>query len=133
MLVELQGDWDASSNDDVLPGQQSIWTLDTRETDKSIIEISPSLTIKTAPTKTPAPRTGPAAKVLDKIAPRKTDAAGKVRIWGMPPAVAYLLMALAVGGVGYVAVRSFSGGGRRVATNPRRRRGRGRQPRGRKR
>jgi len=119
--------WDASSSDDVLPGQESVWSP--LETAKSTITIGP-ITIKPAKV---APRTGPAAKVLDVVAPRKIIANGSVRIWGLPPAVAYTLMALAATGLGLVAYRSLAGGRRRVVSNPRRRRGRGRKARGRKR
>jgi len=120
MLVGLSGDWDASSNDDVLPGQQSVWSLDTRETPESTIQIGP-LTIRPAGSTTAAkPRTG-VTKVLDKIAPKKVNAAGVVRIWGMPPAVAYTLLALGLAGAGYFAYQQLAGGGAR-ASNPRRRR-----------
>ncbi|HEU0081837.1 MAG TPA: hypothetical protein VFQ87_03120 [Bradyrhizobium sp.] len=77
------------------------------------------------------PRTGP-TKLLDKIMPKTAGPGGAVRIWGMPPAVAYTLAALVLGGAGWWAFREFGGGGggrRReaVASNPRRRRrGRGR-------
>lgn len=136
MIVGLAEDrdtrWDASSSDDVLPGQESVWSPDTRQTAKSTITFGP-LTIKPATSKV-APRAGgAAAKALDTIAPRKIIANGSVRIWGLPPAVAYTLMALAATGLGLVAYRAIGGGGRRVASNPRRRRGRGRKARGRKR
>ncbi len=121
MIVGLQGEWDASSNDDVLPGQQSVWSLDSRETPESTIQIGP-MTIRPATTAA-KPRTGGNVldKVLDKVAPKKMTAAG-VRVWGMPPAVAYALLAIGVAGVGYVAYQQLAGSPRRVG-NPRRRRG----------
>lgn len=79
------------------------------------------MTIRPATKATKAkPRTG-VTKVLDTIAPKKMSASGAVRIWGMPPAVAYTLIAIAVAGGGYLVFRQLGGGGRRVATNPRRR------------
>ena len=63
---------------------------------------------------------GPAS-VLAKIAPKKIGPGGKVTIWGLPPMVAYAIMAVTVTGAGMWAYQHFSGG-RRLATNPRPRR-----------
>lgn len=67
----------------------------------------------------PAPRaaTVPGAGVLDKVLPKKI-VNGKVTIWGLPPAVAYTLVAVILAGGGLVAYKHFSRG--RVG-NPRRR------------
>ena len=86
---------------------------------------SPITFTPAAPKKT-IPRVG-ATKVLDKVLPKTVGAGGKVTIWGMPPAVAYALALMAVSGVGYVAYRQL--GGRRLASNPRRRRRGGRRSR----
>ena len=63
----------------------------------------------------------PAASALATIAPKKIGPTGKVTIWGLPPMVAYAIMAVTVTGAGMWAYQHFSGG-RRLATNPRPRR-----------
>jgi hypothetical protein len=134
MLIGLADNW---WQEDAPPFYGPDINPATGEESASTITIGP-MTIKTTAPKAPAaktpatqPRTG-ITKVLDKVAPRTLAPNGTVRVWGMPPAVAYLLMALAVGGVGLVSYRALAGGGRRV-TNPRRRRrgsARGRGSRG---
>jgi hypothetical protein len=83
-----------------------------------------SITFFPATVRPAVPRVG-ATKVLDRVMPKKaTGPGGAVRIWGLPPAVAYTLAAAVLGGVGWWAYREFAGG-RRVASNPRRRGKRG--------
>jgi hypothetical protein len=110
-------------SDDWESQQAAAWTPEaqgavTFESPQSSITIYPT-TI--GPAKV-VPRTGP-TKALDKVMPKRQGPDGTVRIWGMPPAVAYTLAAIALGGAGWLAYRQLGGGGRRVATNPRRRRG----------
>jgi hypothetical protein len=82
----------------------------------------------------PRPPTAVGSSFLDKVLPRKTGSDGQVRIWGLPPAVAYTLALVILAGGGYLAFQKLRGGrGRRLSVaNPRRRRRRGasRAPRG---
>jgi hypothetical protein len=74
-----------------------------------------------SPAKTVPRPPGATSSLLDKIMPRKAGAGGVVKIWGMPPALAYALAAIFLGGVSWYAYRELAGGRRRVASNPRRR------------
>jgi hypothetical protein len=69
-----------------------------------------------------APRTGP-TKVLDTVLPRTLGPTGAVKIFGLPPAVAYTLAAILLTVAGLYTYQAIAGG--RVAKNPPRRRGRG--------
>jgi hypothetical protein len=65
-------------------------------------------------------RAGTAGAILDKLLPLVQDAAGKTTIYGLPPAIVYLL-----GGVLSATVIAYLvkmlGGGRRRVSNPKRR------------
>ncbi len=127
MLVGLADDDTDDSSDDS--------SDDDSEDSKPVVVSSPRSTLTfdpltiiaaavkkpTTATIAPRPPTAAGSSFLDKVLPRKTGADGQVRIWGLPPAVAYVIALILVGGGGYLAVKQF-GGGRRVATNPRRRR-----------
>jgi hypothetical protein len=68
--------------------------------------------------------------IVSKVAPKKIGPGGKVTIWGLPPMVAYAIMAVTVTGAGLWAYQLVKGRGRRVAPNPPRRSGaRGKRPR----
>ena len=58
--------------------------------------------------------------IVSKVAPKKVGPGGKVTIWGLPPMVAYAIMAVTLTGAGLWAYQRL-GGGRRLAPNPRRR------------
>lgn len=88
----------------------------TQTTGQSTITIYPP-TLKAAPR---APGAG--SSVLDAILPKKVGPDGKLKIWGLPPAVAYAIVAVIVAGGGLMLYQRL-GGGRRVANSARRRGG----------
>lgn len=72
-----------------------------------------------------SPEPGAKPSIVSRVLPVKLGADGKPRIYGLPPTVAYVLAAVIVGGVGYLAYQRFAGGhggGRAVPNSPRRRR-----------
>lgn len=105
------------------PSDSPTETAFTRVTPESTITIYPVTSVRPA---TPQPRpAGKVSKALDVVLPKKLGAGGKVTIWGLPPAVAYTLVAVILAGGGFWAYQQLGG---KVARNPRRRgrRGRGR-------
>ena len=100
------------------PGDRAVAAV---STDASTITIYPA-TVRAA-TLQPRPA-GLVSKVLDTIVPKKLAASGKITIWGLPPAVAYTLVAVILAGGGMWAYQKV--GGRTAARNPRRRGSRGR-------
>jgi len=72
---------------------------------------------------------GAVSGVLDKILPKRLGPGGQVTIWGLPPAVAYAIAAVILAGGGMLAYQRLTGGGRRVARNPKRRHGQRRSKR----
>jgi hypothetical protein len=75
------------------------------------------------PTLAPAPRApGVGSSFLDSVLPKKVGTDGKEKIWGLPPAVAYAIAGVILVGGGMMVVQAMRGG-RRVATNPKRRKG----------
>lgn len=74
------------------------------------------------PTLKPAPRApGVGSGLLDSILPKKIGTDGKEKIWGLPPAVAYAIVAVIGAGGALMLYQAVTGHGRRAATNPRRR------------
>lgn len=49
----------------------------------------------------------PGSSLLDKFLPVTHDAKGNARIYGLPPAIAYSLVALTLGGSAYYAYRAW--------------------------
>lgn len=96
------------------PGELRPLTLTTPQ---STITVYPP-ELKAAP-RAPAP----GSSLLDAILPKKVGKDGKITIWGLPPAVAYAIVAVIVAGGGLMAYQRFTRGGRRVANSPRRRGG----------
>jgi hypothetical protein len=123
MLIGLNESdpWETEQAAAWTPEATSAINTQTRSTPQSTITIYPP-TVRPA---TAQPRTGITA-FLDKVAPRTLSANGAVRVWGMPPAVAYTLVALALTGAGLYAYKKLRGTRR---ANPRRRSGRGRKSR----
>jgi hypothetical protein len=80
--------------------------------------------VKTAPkaggVKVALKRAGVAGSILDKLMPLMQDAAGKTTIYGLPPAIVYVLGGVLSATVIAYLVRML-GGGRRLASNPKRR------------
>jgi hypothetical protein len=64
-------------------------------------------------------RAGTAGSILDKLLPLMRDAAGTTTIYGLPPAIVYLLGGVLSATVIAYLVRML-GGGRRLASNPKR-------------
>jgi hypothetical protein len=121
MLMDL-----AEETDDWESQQAAAWTPEAvAATEGAQTFSSPESTITIYPTTiskaVPRAGTSKVAKALDVVMPKKIGATGAIKIWGLPPAVAYTLAAILLTGLGLYGYRAIAGGGRRVATNPRRR------------
>ena len=97
------------------------------ETADSILTVGPMTIHGTSRVDQTARQPSAGSRVLDAILPIKTDASGKAKIFGLPPALAYTLAGLVVVGASYYGYRALAG--RRRVANPSKRRRRGRQKR----
>lgn len=120
MLLGLAADTPVEGPEQ-FPGQLRPVTVDTGG--GSSVTFGP-MTIKPGPSVVRVYSPEPVS-LLSRVLPVKVGTDGKSRIYGLPPTVAYVLAAVIVGGVGYLAYQRFAGGhggGRAVPNSPRRRR-----------